>query len=196
MSKINLLPWREVRRKEQLNQFIIALVVVALMAGGVWFVMHYYHQQLIDRQNDRIAYIDQQIEVVNKKIKEIKALEKEKSRLLSRMRAIEQLQGNRPLIVRLFDEIITALPEGITVTSIQQKGNSIKLQGLAQSNARVSSFMRNIDNSEWISNPDLQFIKEDKKTTKGKGDATEAPINAFTLSFTQVIPKTQEDEDS
>ncbi|MEM7027599.1 MAG: PilN domain-containing protein [Pseudomonadota bacterium] len=194
MSRINLLPWREARRKEQLNQFAVSVVVVALMAGGVWFAVHYYHQQLIDRQNDRIAYIDQQIEVVDKKIKEIKALEREKSRLLSRMRAIEQLQGNRPLIVRLFDEVITALPEGMTVTSIQQKGNSVKMQGLAQSNARVSSFMRNIDSSEWIANPNLQFIKEDKRNAKG--DSSEAPINAFTLSFTQVIPNLEEDEES
>ena len=194
MSKINLLPWREARRKEQLNQFIVAVVIVALIAGGVWFAMHYYHQQLIDRQNDRIAYIEQQIAVVDKKIKEIKALEKEKRRLLSRMRAIEQLQGNRPLIVRLFDEIITALPEGMTITSIEQKGNRVKLQGLAQSNARVSSFMRNIDSSDWINNSSLQFIKEDKRKTKG--DSSEAPINAFTLSFIQVIPKSEEDEDS
>ena len=194
MSKINLLPWREARRKEQLNQFIVAVVIVALIAGGVWFAMHYYHQQLIDRQNDRIAYIEQQIAVVDKKIKELKALEKEKRRLLSRMRAIEQLQGNRPLIVRLFDEIITALPEGMTITSIEQKGNRVKLQGLAQSNARVSSFMRNIDSSDWINNSSLQFIKEDKRKTKG--DSSEAPINAFTLSFIQVIPKSEEDEDS
>ena len=194
MSKINLLPWREARRKEQLNQFIVSVVIVALIAGGVWFGMHYYHQQLIDRQNDRIAYIDQQIAVVDKKIKEIKALEREKRRLLSRMRAIEQLQGNRPLIVRLFDEIITALPEGMTITSIEQKGNRVKLQGLAQSNARVSSFMRNIDSSDWINSPSLQFIKEDKR--KAQGDSSEAPINAFTLSFIQVIPKAEEDEDS
>ena len=194
MSRINLLPWREARRKEQLNKFLVSMVIVAIMGATVWGVWHLYETKLIERQNGRIARIDLEIERVNKKIKEIKNLEKEKSRLLSRMRAIEQLQGNRPLVVRLFDELIMALPEGVTITNFEQKGSQIKLEGLAQSNARVSSFMRNIDKSQWIQGSDLQVIKEDKKSAVTKEGVT---INSFQLTFSQVVPQSEnEDEES
>jgi type IV pilus assembly protein PilN len=187
MSRINLLPWREERRKELQTQFVTMLGVVAILAAAAWGAVHYYYVQLIDVENSRIAHIEQNITVVDKKIKEIKELEKEKERLLSRMRAIEQLQGNRPLIVRFFDELIASLPEGMTVTSIAQKGTSISINGLAQSNARVSSFMRKLESSKWLANPNLQIIKE-----AGVGGAK--PVNSFTLTFSQVIPKAQESD--
>ena len=187
MSKINLLPWREARRKELQVQFVIMLAIVALLAGAVWGAGHFYHVQLIEVQNKRIKYIDDQIAIVDKKIKEIKRLEKEKERLLSRMRAIEQLQGNRPLIVRLFDELVTSLPDGVTVTDFKQAGAGITINGVAQSNARVSSFMRNLDSSEWLTNPDLKVIKATDKTG--------TDISNFTLSFSQVIPKAKEEDE-
>ena len=188
MSKINLLPWREARRKELQNQFMVMLVIVALLAAASWGGVHFYHVQLIEVQNTRIGYIEDQIKVVDKKIQEIKQLEKEKERLLSRMRAIEQLQGNRPLIVRLFDELVTSLPEGVTVTEIKQSGNGISIKGVAQSNARVSSFMRNLENSDWLANPNLQVIK----ATDKQG----VDISNFSLSFSQVVPKGKEDDDA
>ena len=101
------------------------------------------------------------------------------------MRAIEQLQGNRPLIVRFFDELIASLPEGMTITSISQKGEKISVDGLAQSNARVSSFMRKLEASDWLTKPDLKVIKE-SNAAGGK------PVNSFTLTFKQVIPKAEE----
>ncbi len=188
MSRINLLPWREARRKELTTQFAVTAFVVALMAGAVWGAVHYYYIQLIEVQNSRIAYIEKQIAIVDKKITEIKKLEKEKERLLSRMRAIEQLQGNRPLIVRLFDELLLSLPEGMTLTSIDQKGASITINGLAQSNARVSSFMRQLESSDWLTNPNLKVIKESPRKN------VDTPINTFTLTFTQVIPKAKDED--
>lgn len=188
MSKINLLPWREARRKELQTQFVTILGVVALLAAAAWGAVHFYHVQLIEFQNTRISFINQQIEIVDKKIEEIKQLEKEKERLLSRMRAIEQLQGNRPLIVRLFDELVNSLPEGVTVTSIQQNGNKITINGLAQSNARVSSFMRNLESSKWLEKPDLKVIKESNV-------AGDKPVNSFTLTFSQVVPKAEGSEE-
>ena len=179
MSRINLLPWREARRKELQNQFYTTLLLVAILAGLVWYSAHLYHKALIDLDNYRISYIEEQIAAVDEKIKEIEQLEKEKARLLSRMRAIEQLQGNRPLIVRLFDELISSLPEGVSVTQVSQSGASITINGLAQSNARVSSFMRNLESSEWLASPNLQIIQ---------GSGGDRPINSFTLTFTQVIP--------
>ena len=181
MSRINLLPWREARRKELQTQFYTTLLLVAIVAGLVWYGTHLYHKGLIDLDNYRISYIQEQIAAVDKEIEEIQQLEKEKARLLSRMRAIEQLQGNRPLIVRFFDELITSLPEGVSVTRVAQAGNSITIDGLAQSNARVSSFMRNLESSEWLTNPDLKIIRESNAAGVGR-------INSFKLTFTQVIP--------
>lgn len=190
MSKINLLPWREARRKELQNQFLITLVFVALIAVAVWGAGHYYHVQLIDLQNTRITYIEQNIAEVDKKIEEIKQLEREKERLLSRMRAIEQLQGNRPLIVHLFDELVTSLPDGVTVSSVTQKGTKITINGLAQSNARVSSFMRKLEGSKWLANPNLKIIRESDVAGDDK------PVNSFTLTFSQVVPKAEEAGDA
>ncbi len=104
------------------------------------------------------------------------------------MRAIEQLQSNRPLIVRFFDELITSLPEGVSVTSITQKGRNITINGEAQSNARVSSFMRNLDTSEWLKDPQLDIIQSK--------DASGLRISNFILRFKQVIPGTEEEEET
>ena len=189
MSKINLLPWREARRNELQKQFIITLVIVAVMGVAVWGAGHYYHVQLIDVQNIRIAYVENSIKEIDKKIEEIKRLEDEKERLLSRMHAIEQLQGNRPLIVHLFDALVSSLTTVVTITSLTQRGMQITINGLAKSNARVSSFMRNLANSEWLANPNLKVIQE----SKAAGDKQ---INSFTLTFSQVVPKVEEAEDA
>ncbi len=189
MSKINLLPWREAKRKELQTQFVIMLAITAAIAGLVVLAGHLYHVQLIDVQNTRITYINDQIAIVDKKIEEIKQLEKEKERLLSRMRAIEQLQGNRPLIVHLFDEMVNSLPDGVTISNVTQKGSNITINGLAQSNARVSSFMRKLESSKWLANPKLKVIRE-AQAAGGK------PVNSFTLIFSQVVPKVEEAGDA
>jgi len=188
MSRINLLPWREERRKEQKAQFITIVGIAALFAGAVWGAIHFHHTQLIEQQIDRNTYVEEQISLLDKKIMEIEELEKEKERLLSRMRAIEQLQGNRPLIVRFFDELVGSLPEGVSVISISQKGQAITIAGVAQSNARVSSFMRNLDGSEWLQNPQLDIIQ-----TQDLSDGVN--LSNFTLRFEQVIPKAAEGEE-
>src|SRR3972149_9407967 len=150
MAKINLLPWREVKRKEKQKEFIIMLGLVALGGLVIWFMVHMFHNQLFDRQLERNQFIVTETANLDKKIKEIQALEREKQRLLDRMRAIEQLQGNRPLIVRFFDELVDSLPEGVSVTSVTQQANNITITGEAQSNARVSSFLRNLAVSKWL----------------------------------------------
>ena len=202
MAKINLLPWRDERRKELLNEFLIMLGLVALFAALTIGVVHFYHTQLIDRQNTRIDYIDRRIKEVDKKIVEIKELEKQKERLLSRMRAIESLQRDRPLIVHLFDEIVKSVPEGMTITRLTQTGTAITIEGEAQSNARVSSFMRRIEQSDWINAAKLKVIKEKKVNVMVP---EQPPINEekivkqFTLTFNQIslnIDDEDEDEES
>ena len=187
MSTINLLPWREAKRKELLQQFLISFGFVFLIAASVWGAGHYYHAQLIENQILRIGMVDKKIAEVDKKIKQIKDLENEKERLLSRMRAIEELQGNRPLIVRFFDELVDSLPDGVTILEVVQKGTKITVNGLAQSNARVSSFMRNLDSSAWLTESSLKVIKE-----SNVGDST--VVNSFTLTFKQILPKNEEEE--
>jgi len=188
MARINLLPWREELRKEKQQEFFVMLGVIAIVAAAVWGMIHFYYSQRIDAQGLRNQYMTDQIALLDKKIKEIQQLEKEKQRLLDRMRAIEQLQSNRPLIVRFFDELIDSLPEGVSVTQINQSGHNITINGEAQSNARVSSFMRNLDSSKWLRNPKLDIIQ----TVTAGGTR----ISQFTLRFQQVVPKSEEDADS
>ena len=190
MAKINLLPWREERRKELLNEFLVMLGLVALFAALTVGIVHFYHSQLIERQNTRIGYIDKRIKEVDKKITEIKELEKQKESLLSRMRAIESLQRDRPLIVHLFDELVKSLPEGLSIVDLKQQGPKITITGEAQSNARVSSFMRKIERSEWIKDAKLKVIKE---SVKGK-DSTTKTVNEFMLTFEQVMPSVDKEE--
>ena len=191
MAKINLLPWREELRKQKTQEFGVLMAGFALFAGLVVGIAHVYHVSLIDYHNTRNVYLDEQIKQLDKKIEEIQRLEREKERLIARMRAIEQLQRNRPLVVRFFDELIAKLPDGVSVLSITQNGEKITINGEAQSNARVSSFMRNLegDNSgkqKWLKDPKLDIIQG--KTASGQR------ISAFTLRFTQVVPKADEDE--
>jgi len=190
MAKINLLPWREERRKELLNEFLVMLGLVALFAALTVGIVHFYHSQLIERQNTRIGYIDKRIKEVDKKITEIKELEKQKESLLSRMRAIESLQRDRPLIVHLFDELVKSLPEGLSIVNLKQQGPKITITGEAQSNARVSSFMRKIEQSEWIKGAKLKVIKE---SNKGQGSTTKT-VNEFMLTFEQVMPSVGKEE--
>jgi len=187
MSTINLLPWREDLRKQKQQEFFALIGVFAVVAAVIVGMVHFYHVQLIEGQQSRNRFMEDRIAYLDKKIEEIKQLENEKQRLLDRMRAIEQLQGNRPLIVRFFDEVINSLPEGVSVLNIAQKGNKFTIQGEAQSNARVSSFMRNLDSSKWLSNPKLDIIQ----TTNKQGQR----ISGFTLRFNQVIPKLEGEED-
>ena len=183
MARINLLPWREELRKQKSQEFFVILGLSAAAAALVVGLMHFYHVQLIERQQARNKYLEDQIALLDKRITEIKQLEKEKQRLLDRMRAIEQLQGNRPLIVRFFDELIDSLPDGVSVASVNQRGTLITIVGSAQSNARVSSFMRNLEKSKWLTNPQLDIIQA--KTEGG------IRVSNFTLKFTQVIPKAE-----
>ncbi len=188
MAKINLLPWREALRKEKQQEFFIMLGIVAVVAVVIIGMVHVYHSHLIEAQQLRNQFLEDQTALVDRKIEEIQELEQEKQRLLDRMRAIEKLQGDRPLIVRFFDELITSLPDGVSVKSISQKGTDITIVGEAQSNARVSSFMRNLESSDWLANPQLDIIQST--------DAEGTRISNFTLRFGQVIPQAEDEEDA
>lgn len=163
MAKINLLPWRQEQRKEQQRQFftIMGLMVVLVLVGIV--AVHLQYARLISVQDSRNDYLRKHIKEVEKQIAEINELASKKERLLARMEIIQQLQRNRPEIVRLFDELVRVMPDGVYLTSLQQKSTSLRMTGIAQSNARVSALMRNIDQSEWLTKPQLDVIQSEKK---------------------------------
>ncbi len=188
MAKINLLPWREALRKEHQQQFYSTMGVFVVLTLCSWGVYHFYNTLRVDYQDSRNQFLNVEITKLDKKIKEIKRIEKEKERLKARIEAIEQLQGNRPLIVRLFDELVTSLPEGVSLVSVKQSGKAITISGVAQSNARVSSFMRKLQDSDWLDDPQLDVIQA--KNDKGQR------VSNFTMRFKQVIPKASgEDEE-
>lgn len=185
MAHINLLPWREELRREQRRRFLSVIGLSLLLAAGVVGLVQWYFNQRIEYQGFRNARLEKEIATLNDKIAEIKDIEAEKERLVKIIEAIQTLETNRPLEVRLFDEIITTLPEGVFLQEIDQKGNTVTVRGIAQSQSRVSSFMRNVEASKWVSNPRLEVVQ----TVTEEGER----LSQFTLMVDQVVPK-KEDE--
>jgi len=181
MPRINLLPWREELRKQRQQEFaILAFMAIAAM-GVVVICVHLYLQQLTDFQQQRNDFLQQEIVSLDKKIKEIKDLDSEKERLLARMSIIQKLQSSRPEIVHMVDALVETLPEGVYYKKITQKANSLSMEGDAQSNARVSSLMRNLESSEWFENPNLVEIKA---STAKNSQGTESRLSNFRLTVT------------
>jgi type IV pilus assembly protein PilN len=177
MPRINLLPWREDQRKERKVAFTVALGVAALAAAVVTFSVYLMFGSMIDSQERRNEQLRAQIKKLDQQIEEINDLESSKQKFIARMEIIEKLQRSRPEIVHVFDEIVRTLPDGVYLTGVKQTDKKLKFEGVAQSSTRVSSFMRNIDGSEWLRNPELEVVQ----TTKDKG-----PGSNFTLYADQV----------
>lgn len=159
MAKINLLPWREERRKARQKEFTVMLAL-AVLAGVLASVLVFtYFTGRISSQNARNEYLRGEITKVDGQIKEIEALDQKKSKLLARKEVIEQLQSNRSQMVHLFDSLVRTIPDGVALTTIKQEGDILTLSGRSQSNARVSTYMRNLESSGWMTNPDLNVIE-------------------------------------
>jgi len=195
MPRINLLPWREELRKQRQQEFAILAVIAMALMGVVVFAVHLYLQQLTDFQQERNDFLQTQISTLDKKIKEIKDLDREKERLLARMNIIQKLQSSRPEIVHMMDALVETLPKGVYYKKIIQKANILSMEGDAQSNARVSSLMRNLESSKWFENPNLVEIKA---ATVQAGETTEAKLSSFklTVTLTQKKKKTDDEADT
>lgn len=163
-THLNLLPWREIRRKEQDRQLLTVAIGAWIFMGVAVFYGHLHVTQLIDDQNRRNEFLKQEIAKVEKEIQEIKEIKKQRQALIARMNVIYQLQGDRTQIVHLFDDLVRKLPEGVYFDQMKQNGKNFTLQGVAQSNARVSALMRNLDSSEWFTNPNLDIINVKEKS--------------------------------
>lgn len=188
MARINLLPWREARRQQRQRDFVSALIaaVVITLLAGIAVQMQFSH--MIENQQQRNDYLTAEIRKLDEIIKEIERLDALKQDLLARMNIIQTLQESRPEIVRLFDELVDAMPEGVFLVDIKQKGGTITVEGRAQSNARVSALMRNIEDSAWIGSPQLLLIENKDQTGTG--------LSHFRLSFKQQRQKQNQAETS
>jgi len=159
MPRINLLPWREEDRQRRQREFLVAMAG-SFVAGLLVVVTSIFaFSQMIDSQKNRNTRLETEIAVLEQSITEIDGLERQKERLLARMEIIEQLQRSRPEIVHLFDEITRRLPEGVHLNGMKQSGVSVEVKGVAQSSTRVSALMRQIDSSEWLTDPSVVKVE-------------------------------------
>lgn len=176
-TRVNLLPWRDMQRKEQDRQLLSIGIFAWMLMGLVVFYAHLHVSGLIDAQNQRNKYLQGEISKLNKVIKEISNIKKKRKALVERMNVIYKLQANRTRLVHIMDELAQTLPEGVYYSYLKQSGNKLNLKGNAQSNARVSALMRNFDNAKWFQNPNLGVVRA--------GTAVGRRVSSFTMSVTQ-----------
>ena len=187
MAHINLLPWREELRKQKQKEFVTTAAASAALAAILVFASHIYVNGKIEYQTTRNDYLQAEIDILTKRIARIEELEALKQGLLARMNVIQDLQSSRPESVHLMDELVRSLPDGVYINTLTQKNRSLTMTGVAQSNARVSDYMRNIDASEWFADPHLELIR----TT----ESNRRRIANFTLRGIQRSRETPEGED-
>ncbi len=181
MAHVNLLPWRAARRKQREREFYMQLGASFVVALGVLLLWVFWMDQRIDNQNDRNAYLQGEIKQLDVRIAKIKDLEKVREHLLARKRIIEQLQADRSQMVHLFDELVKTIPSSVRLSGLKQTGQSMTLDGVAQSNASVAEYMRNIQASPWMGRVDL-------RKTENSHDSSRMPYT-FGLDVTLSRPK-------
>jgi type IV pilus assembly protein PilN len=159
MANINLLPWREERRQELKKEFITVLGLVFAIGVGLVVVGDLVVNGQIEEQQARNNHLTQNISELDKKVAEIRELQKKRNQLIDRMRVIQELQGNRPIIVRILDQLVRTVPDGVFYTELTTKEKVITIKGVAESNNRVSSLMRRLDASDWLAEPNLDAVR-------------------------------------
>lgn len=159
MSNINLLPWREQRREERKKQFLTTLVLVVIFAGSIVFLADQYFSSVIDNQHSRNGYIREKNAELDRRIAEIQLLRAQRQQLIERMKIIQDLQGNRPIVSHVFDQMVRTIPDGVYFKSLQMTGTNIAIEGEAESNSLVSNLMRRQDASDWLTAPTLLEVK-------------------------------------
>ncbi|GLQ47760.1 fimbrial protein [Dyella lipolytica] len=184
MARINLLPWRAERRKLRQREFFMQLGAALLAAIGCLLLWGFWMGMRIDNQNDRNSYLQDQIKQVDARLAKISDLEKVRAQLLARKQIIEQLQANRSQMVHLFDELVKTIPGSARLTSIKQNGDQMVLGGVAQSNASVADYMRNIEASQWMGQADLS-------KTENSHDASRMP---YSFGLTVALQRPKQDD--
>lgn len=185
MAQINLLPWREERRQELKKEFIVTAALVLALAVGLVILADRVVNVQIENQQARNEYLKDNIKELDEMVAEIKDLQKRRNQLLDRMRVIQELQGNRPIIVRVLDQLVRTVPDGVFYTNLTTKNKQITINGIAESNNRVSSLMRQLDSSDWLANPNLDKVQ----AAPSYGDQA----NTFRLTVNVQAPAADED---
>ncbi|TXF11015.1 PilN domain-containing protein [Pelomicrobium methylotrophicum] len=186
MIRINLLPYRAEKRKARNRQFGVMTMLTASLGVVIWFAGHTVLSGRIEHQRARNDYLKKEIAVLDKQIAEIKTLKDQIQALLARKEVVEKLQSNRTEVVHLLDQMVRVVPEGVYFTRLKQSGNVLNLVGYAQSSARVSTLMRNIEDSPWLGEPQLVEIKAEQ--------VGNLRLNQFILNFKLTPPQTPGDE--
>lgn len=185
MPSINLRPWREELRAERQKQFLTMLVAMVIAAAGLAFLWQSHVNSQIEYQKSRNSYLEKSMAELDEKIKEIKQLKDKKEKLLARMKVIQDLQGTRPIIVRVFDELVQTLPDGLHYDNLKRTGNSLSIRGMAESNNRISGLMRNFEESDWFASPNLTDVSAVKN---------DSDLNRFDMTVKQVMPSIAPDK--
>ncbi len=188
MANINLLPWREERRVKAKRQFFSILFGTAIIGAGVVYVADINVKSQIDHQVARNSYVEQETKALDKEIAEIDELKKQRERLIERMEVIQNLQGNRAVIVHHFDEFVRSIPEGVYFTRLEKKGSKFHIEGVADANNRVSNLMLNLDRSDWFKESNLMRV------TNQEGDE-ESSSSSFVLGVLEEMPKSHGKEE-
>lgn len=186
-TTINLLPWREERRQELKKQFFVMLAGAAIIGAGTVYLYNMVIESKIDNQKQRNQHIVQETKKLEEKIKEIAELKKKRESLVERMNVIQELQGNRPVIVHVFDQMAKTIPDGVYYTSLKARNNIFQVQGMAESNSRVSGLMRNMSDSPMFTSPNLSRV--DVVERNGED------WSRFSLNVQRGAPKAAEGED-
>ena len=190
MAHINLLPWRDWERERNKKEFLGNLAGVVVLGAFVIFAIGWTLDNSIENQTARNNFLQGKISELDTKIAEIAQLEQQRKDLEERMELIQELQGNRPVIVRVFDELVRTLSKGVHYDKLEMTGGNLTVVGTAESNNRISSLMRNLDESEWFDSPNLRRIKEDPDNSDYGPQAS-----TFDLTFVQHNPNQSAEEE-
>ncbi|MBL4573611.1 MAG: PilN domain-containing protein [Gammaproteobacteria bacterium] len=188
MAHINLLPWRERLREERKREFFTILVGVVIISAGVLFLVDRYFNGEIDIQISRNDFLRAEIVILDERVTEINQLRQQKEDIRSRMNVITNLQGTRPVIVRIFDELVNTLPDGVYYESLVRVDNTISIEGIAESYAKITELLRRLDDSEWFQESDLDDISAVDASNESLSEAF-----TFTLSLSLQLVSQQEE---
>lgn len=184
MAQINLLPWRETLREERKRKFLALIVLVLLASVAMVLGADRYVRGAIANQQARNEYLMSEIRVLDEQVAEISQLQQQKREIQERMSVIQNLQGSRPVIVRVFDELVKTLPEGVYFETLERTGDSMQIVGVAESYSQLTTLMRRLDGSDWFTSPNLRIIS----AADGEGTFDDTAANRFNLNLTLVSP--------
>ncbi len=188
MALINLLDWREEARQQRQKEFFITLALMAILAIGIMALAYWFMENKIEGQQERNNYLTQEITQLNRQISEIEKIESELEELKKQMDVIQDLQQSRPEVVRLFDELVNSVPEGIHLNTFERKNDKdLSFNGRGETTTRISEFMRKMEAAERLEYKDIKDIEKDRQGI---------PAQIFTLDAMQVIPGKATNEDS